>query len=70
MLRRMLSAYSVLRDTVKGDGVWHIRRGPKGGRTIEVRKIEPTGTGQILSEEFLRWRQELQAKEVAKLLGG
>ena len=29
-------------DTIKGDGVWHIRRGPKGGRTVQIRKIETT----------------------------
>ncbi|KIW09572.1 hypothetical protein, variant [Verruconis gallopava] len=59
-----------LKETIRGDGVWSIRRGAKGGRTIEVMKIESKGTGGILSEEFLRWRMELQAKEVAKMLGG
>lgn len=60
----------VLKSFINGDGVWHIRRGPKAGRTIEVTKVESTGTGNILSEEFLRWRGELQAREVAKMLGG
>jgi RAT1-interacting protein len=59
----------VIKTYVTGDGVWSIRRGPKGARTIEVVKVEPTGTGNILSEEFIEWRKELQAKEVAKMLG-
>jgi hypothetical protein len=60
---------AVIKESIKGDGVWSIRRGPKGGRTIEITKIESNGTGSILSEEFLEWRKELQAKEVAKMLG-
>jgi RAT1-interacting protein len=60
----------VLKSSIKGDGVWHIRRGPKGGKLIEVSKVEASGTGKILSDEFLQWREQLQAEEVAKMLGG
>jgi RAT1-interacting protein len=65
-----LTGSAVIKNSIKGDGVWSIRRGPKGGQTIEIVKIEATGTSNILSEEFLQWRRELQAKEVAKMLGG
>jgi hypothetical protein len=67
--KALLITFEVIKDTIKGDGVWHIRREAKG-QTIKITKIESTGTGNILCEEFLRWRQDLQAREVAKLLGG
>jgi RAT1-interacting protein len=66
----LLTAPTVLKNTIKGDGVWHIRRAPKGGQVIEITKVEPMGTGNILSDEFLQWRAQLQAEEVAKMLGG
>jgi hypothetical protein len=37
---------------------------------IEVAKMESQGTGSVISEEFLTWRRELQAREVAAMLKG
>jgi len=47
-----------LKVTVTGDGVWRIRRKEKSS-TIEVFKIEETGHGDILSDEFINWRIKL-----------
>jgi len=69
-IKFMEHVLNFLKDTIKGDGVWHIRREPKGGAHIRVTKVEETGTGNILSEEFRQWRRDLQAREVAKMLGG
>ncbi|KAL9601856.1 MAG: hypothetical protein Q9219_002208 [cf. Caloplaca sp. 3 TL-2023] len=47
-----------LRATIAEDGgVWRIRKREKGP-VIEVSKIEESGHGDILSREFVEWRQE------------
>jgi RAT1-interacting protein len=40
---------------VIGDGVWRIRRKERAP-IIEVFKVEETGHGDILSNEFINWR--------------
>lgn len=60
----------VIKLHVKEDGVYWISRDAKGGEVIEIAKMEAQGTGSILSEEFLSWRREMQAKEVAAMLKG
>lgn len=48
-----------------GDGVWRIRRKERSP-TIEVFKIEETGHGDIISDEFINWRIKLTlSKETA-----
>ncbi|KJZ74176.1 Protein RAI1 [Hirsutella minnesotensis 3608] len=47
-----------LRGVVKDEGVWRISR-RQHGPIIEVAKIEATGHGDILSEEFKNWRIKL-----------
>jgi RAT1-interacting protein len=46
---------AVLKATITGDGVWRIRRKEKSP-VIEAFKIEETGYGDILSDEFVTWR--------------
>lgn len=41
-----------------GDGVWRIRRKERSS-VIEVVRIEETGHGDILSDEFINWRIKL-----------
>ncbi|PQE13825.1 RAI1 protein [Rutstroemia sp. NJR-2017a BBW] len=53
---------AVLKATITGDGVWRIRRREKTS-TIEVFKVEETGHGDILSDEFINWRIKLSMKE-------
>lgn len=48
----------VLKATVTGDGVWRIRRKERAP-VIEVFKLEDTGHGDILSDEFVNWRIKL-----------
>lgn len=48
----------VLKSTIKGDGVWRIRRREKDAR-IEVFRVEEAGHGNILSDEFVNWRIKL-----------
>jgi RAT1-interacting protein len=66
ILRNKLTSVSttVLKTAVTEEGVYRIRRREKSG-VIEVFKIEEQGTGKILSDEFLQWRQQLLAKQVA-----
>lgn len=45
-----------MRDTITGDGVWKIKK-RQGSSSIEVYKVEEDGTGNILSQEFLDWRE-------------
>ncbi|KAF7548952.1 hypothetical protein G7046_g8497 [Stylonectria norvegica] len=45
-------------QTVNEEGVWRIRRRPQSP-TVEVFKVEETGHGSILSEEFKNWRIKL-----------
>ncbi|KHO01533.1 Protein RAI1 [Metarhizium album ARSEF 1941] len=47
-----------LQTTINDEGVWRIRRRP-ASPTIEVFKVEETGHGSILSEEFKNWRIKL-----------
>lgn len=48
-----------LRNTITEDGVWRIRRQPQAP-TIEVFKIEETGHGRIITEDFKNWRIKLK----------
>lgn len=57
-----------MRKNVTGGGVWRIRRQQKS-KFIEVFRIADKGHGGILSEEFLRWREQLQAREIVNMLG-
>ncbi|CAM1508299.1 Fc.00g051470.m01.CDS01 [Cosmosporella sp. VM-42] len=47
-----------LAQTITDEGVWRIRRAPQSP-LIEVFKVEETGHGDILSEEFKNWRIKL-----------
>jgi RAT1-interacting protein len=47
-----------LRSTIVGDGVWRIRRKERSP-TIEVFRIEETGHGDIVSDDFINWRIKL-----------
>lgn len=46
-----------------GDGVWRIRRKERAS-VIEVFKLEETGHGDILSDEFINWRIKLLNNQV------
>ncbi|KAL3427097.1 hla class iii protein dom3z [Phlyctema vagabunda] len=47
-----------LKDKIQDDGVWRIRRKEKSP-AIEVFKVEETGHGDILSDDFINWRIRL-----------
>jgi len=47
-----------LKETIVDDGVWRIRRRERDEK-IEVFRIEETGHGDILSDEFVNWRIKL-----------
>ncbi|KAG9245313.1 protein RAI1 [Calycina marina] len=47
-----------IKATVTEDGVYRIRRKGRSA-TIEIFKIEETGHGEILSDEFINWRIKL-----------
>ncbi|KID99328.1 Protein RAI1, partial [Metarhizium majus ARSEF 297] len=47
-----------LQSTINDEGVWRIRRHP-ASPTIKVFKVEETGHGNILSDEFKNWRIKL-----------
>jgi hypothetical protein len=49
----------------RGPGVWLIERRPKA-TIIEIRKVEDTGYGGILSQEWLAWRHTKDPLEAAK----
>ena len=50
-----------LKATIAGqDGVWRIKRRERDG-TITLEKMVVTGTGDVLSEDFLLWRREGKA---------
>lgn len=51
-----------IKATVIGDGVWRIRRKERSP-TIEIFKIEETGHGDILSDQFINWRIKLALGE-------
>lgn len=48
-----------LKKTVTEDGVYRITLRKKGG-VIEVSKLQDSGNGSILSEEFLGWRKPVE----------
>ena len=48
---------TVLKQTIRDEGVWRIRRRDRSP-VIEVEKHEESGTGSILSDEFLNWRSQ------------
>ncbi|KAL6849377.1 decapping endonuclease targeting mRNA [Amphichorda felina] len=50
-----------LTEIINDEGVWRIRRLPQAP-TIEVFKVEETGHGDILSDEFKNWRIKLALK--------
>lgn len=47
-----------IRTSIDDDGVWRIRRKPRSP-AIEMFKIEETGHGRILTDEFINWRIKL-----------
>jgi RAT1-interacting protein len=47
-----------LTENINDEGVWRIKRGPQSP-TIELFKVEETGHGNILSDEFKNWRIKL-----------
>ncbi|KAH7172626.1 RAI1 like PD-XK nuclease-domain-containing protein [Fusarium sp. MPI-SDFR-AT-0072] len=47
-----------LTENINDEGVWRIRREPQSP-TIELFKVEETGHGDILSDEFKNWRIKL-----------
>jgi len=53
----VLIGRAVLKETVRGEGVWRIRRRDRS-RVIEVEKYEESGTGSILSDDFLKFRNQ------------
>lgn len=62
------SFLNFLKDTIKTDGIWRISRRERS-RTVEVFKVEQSGHGRILTQEFVDWRQQQLAREVASMLG-
>lgn len=58
-----------LKETIVGDGVWRIRR-VANDPAIEVFKVEDTGTGNILKQSFVDWRNQLLAGQIAAKLAG
>jgi RAT1-interacting protein len=47
-----------LRKTITEDGVWRIQRKERSS-FIEISRVEETGHGDILSDEFINWRIKL-----------
>lgn len=68
------NATSGLKQTITTNGVWRIRRRERS-QVIEVFKNEETGYGDILSPEFVEWRNDRDADEAnveaakARLIG-
>ena len=54
----MLILRAGLSQTITDEGVWRIRRSPQAPM-IELFKVEDTGHGRILSDEFKNWRIKL-----------
>ena len=46
-----------LKQTITSEGLWRIRRKGKSP-IVEVFKVEESGHGNVLSSEFLHWRNE------------
>lgn len=53
-----------LRGVITDDGVWRIGRKPRSG-IIEVWKVEETGHGRILTDDFINWRIKLALSQTA-----
>ena len=53
--RVLLTCWTVLKSTVTVEGVWRIRK-PAKVPLLEVFKVEETGFGDILSQQFVEWR--------------
>jgi RAT1-interacting protein len=51
-----------LQKTIVSEGVWRIRRKDRSS-TIEVFKIEESGHGSILSQEFVSWRENVDGSD-------
>lgn len=47
-----------IKQTIADEGVWRIRRAERSS-TIEVFRVEETGHGNVLSDEFINWRIKL-----------
>jgi hypothetical protein len=56
-----------LKAIMTSPGVWRIRRSERSP-IIELTKVADHGTGNVISENFLKWREGLVAREVAQLL--
>ncbi|CAI4210404.1 unnamed protein product [Parascedosporium putredinis] len=52
-----------LKSVIRGGGLWRIRRQP-GGRDVEVFRLAEHGHGQVLSDEFLEWRNSEAMKAI------
>ena len=55
------SVLGFLKETIKEEGVWRIKRAERSG-VVEVWKVEEVGHGDIISEEFINWRIKLALK--------
>ncbi|KAI9826826.1 MAG: decapping endonuclease targeting mRNA [Thelocarpon impressellum] len=51
-----------LKQTITGEGVWRISRRERSP-VIEVVRVEESGVGQIVTPEFMEWRQQLASRE-------
>jgi RAT1-interacting protein len=51
-----------LTATINDEGVWRISRKPQAP-AIEVYKVEETGHGDILSDDFKNWRIKLALQQ-------
>lgn len=51
----ILTGFSGLKSTIHEGGTWRLRKSEKSS-VIEVFRIEESGTGDILSHDFLSWR--------------
>ncbi|KAK1770589.1 Dhp1-interacting protein Din1 [Phialemonium atrogriseum] len=56
-----------LRSVVNDDGVWRIRRKPNSP-TIDVFKVEETGHGKIVTDEFINWRIRLSLSQAGPVV--
>ena len=51
-----------LKEVIKEEGVYRIILRKKGD-AIEVQKVKDSGTGGILSDEFLEWRDRYRTRD-------
>lgn len=56
-----------LKQTIVGDGVWRISRKERSP-AIEVYRMSDVGTGGILNPNFVKWREQMMARQVADML--